>query len=210
MTGATPPSSEPEPTSAQRPGAGGQTGYPTPPTMGPETTRLARLDPGPSLAFGFVGSVIAAVGAALIVISFTVLDWFTKNSITIGSNAHTHFSDIHKVLDVVDNSQSISATGTAKLYFSWLGWALLVVVALFALLANLPSPLTMAYRIVGAIGAAAAIAVTFAAIKLVNSSPVTASYGDFLKHTSTGFYLAVGGFVLLGVGAMVGPAHRGA
>jgi hypothetical protein len=206
MTGPTQPPSGPESTPAQQPGQGWQPAPGQAAAMGPETTRLARLDPGPSLGFGVVGALIAAVGAVTVIVAFSALDWFTKNSITRGSNAHTHFSDIHQLLNVADTI----AAGTAKVYFAWLGWALLVVVAAFALLANLPSPLTNAFRIVGAIAAAAAIAVTFAAIKLVDTSASAADYSDFLKHASIGFYAAVAGFLLIGVGAVVGPTHRSA
>jgi hypothetical protein len=201
MTGPISPEQGPESPRVQQAGYGRQ----QPATMGPETTRMARLDPGPSLSFGVVGTVIAAIGAALVIAAFTGLDWFTENSITVGNNAHTHFSDIRKLLDVADPI----AAGTAKFYFSWLAWVLFGVVAVFALLANLPSPLTTPFRIIGAISAAASIAITFAAIKLVNASSNAAEYSDFLKHTHTGFYLAVGGFLLMGIGAVVGPTHRG-
>jgi hypothetical protein len=167
--------------------------------MGPETTRMARLDPGPSLAFGVLGSLIAAVGAVLVVLSFTVLDWFTR-----GAEPNSHFSQIHRVLD----REGSLAAGTAKLYFSWLGWALLVAVVVFALLANLPSPLTTAFRVIGALGAVAAIAVTFVAIKLVSAPAGAPSYSEYLKHTRIGFYVAIVGFLLVGVGAAVGPADQ--
>jgi hypothetical protein len=194
MTGPTSPGTGPQSSPEQQPGYAASPGYGQPAAMGPETTRMARLDPGPSLAFGVLGTVIAAVGAVLVVLAFTMLDWLTR-----GSEADSHFRTIHRVL----TRDAVPAAGTAKLYFSWLGWALLVAVVVFALLANLPSPLTNAFRVIGALGAAAAIAVTFVAIKLADGP----AYSEYLKHARIGFYVAVGGFLLIGIGALVGPAH---
>jgi hypothetical protein len=195
MTGPTSPGTGPQPSPEQQPGYPAPFGYGQPAAMGPETTRMARLDPGPGLAFGVLGTVIAAVGAVLVVLSFTVLDWLTR-----GSEPDSHFRTIRRVL----SRDAVPAAGPAKLYFSWLGWALLVAVVVFALLANLPSPLTNAFRVIGALGAAAAIAVTFVAIKLADGP----AYSEYLKHARIGFYVAVGGFLLVGIGALVGPARE--
>ena len=53
--------------------------------------------------------------------------------------------------------------------------------------------------------------VTFVAIKLSSSSATdgfddtTPNFHYYLEHASTGFYLALFGFVLMAVGAIIGP-----
>ncbi|MFN2518103.1 MAG: hypothetical protein ABR604_03515 [Jatrophihabitantaceae bacterium] len=181
--------------SRQQPGYGQQPAYGQPP-MGPITSRMSRIDPGPSQAFGLVGAIIAALGAILVVVAFTAVDWFkTRNS------AHSHFSDIHRVL----GRESAFAATPAKLYFAWLGWVLLIVVVLVALLANLPSPAAPALRGLGVLFALAAIALTFLAVNLVKSGLHGPAYTTYLKDARLGFYLAVGGFLLAGIGAAIGP-----
>lgn len=166
--------------------------------MGPITTRMARLDPGPSQSFGVVGAALAAVGAAVVIVAFTAVDWFKK-----GTDSHSHFSDIHRVLDQND----ALAAGPAKLYFAWLAWALLVVVVLVALLANLPSPVAPALRVLGSLLALGAIALSFLAINLVKSGLHGPAYSSTLKDARVGFYLAVAGFLLAGIGAAIGPSR---
>lgn len=171
--------------------------------MGPQTTRMARLDPGPSASFGTLGAILAIVGAILVVVSFTVLDWFDKQS--LNGLSSSHFSDVHRVL----NEAGGLAAGTSKLYFAWLGWALVIVVAVLALVANMPSPLATLFRVIGAVAGAAAIGVTFLAIKLA-SAPAGApapAYSDYIKHARLGFYFAVGGFLIMAIGALIGPSR---
>ena len=153
-----------------------------------------------SAQFGVVGAAIAAVGAILLIISFTALSWFSD----FGGSSHV--SDIHRILA----ESSSFAGGVAKVYFGWLSWVLLVVVVVAALLANLPSPAATAFRILGPIVAAAAIALTFVAINLSGASagPGAPAYSEYLKHAWLGFYFAVAGFLLVGIGAIIGPRRR--
>jgi MFS family permease len=171
--------------------------------MGPETTRLARVDPGPSQSYGVLSALLTVVGAALVVLAFTLLDWFEIDG---GPVSKSTFSEVHKALDQVDGL----AAGPAKLYFSWLGWALLAAAALIALAAAVPS--LGALRVLGAIVALAALAATFVAIKLVKhvdtASADQLTYSDYLKHARFGFYFAVVGFLVIAVGAAIGPSRR--
>jgi hypothetical protein len=55
---------------------------------------------------------------------------------------------------------------------------------------------------------------TFLAIRLITKSDVPGApdgYGEYLKHAlkAPAFYLAVIGFLLIGVVAALGPRHRG-
>lgn len=206
-----PPPYEQQPPYGQPPGYGQQQpaygqqqpGYDPPATMGPETTRMARLDPGPSQSFGLVSAVLTGLGTLLVVLAFTALDWYGENGV---SGSDSKFSDIHKALDRVGDF----AQGPAKLYFSWLGWALLAAAAITALVAALPT-VGAPFRVIGVLVAIAAIVLTFLSIQLIKNNDTLPEayrgYGTWLKHARIGFYVAVAGFVLIGVGAAAGPSR---
>lgn len=138
--------------------------------------------------FGVVGTVTAAVGAILVVISFTAVDWFKGG---------VQFSD-------VGNATGSNAPQPADAYFSWLGWLLFIVTVVLCIAACTPSPAAQALRAIGAILAAISIAFTFFAIRFTNGS----AYTDYLKNARIGFYFALVGFLLMGIGALIGPRRR--
>jgi hypothetical protein len=142
--------------------------------------------------FGVVGTVTAAVGAILVVIAFTAVDWV--------KNSPSHFGDIHDALD----SKGGDAGGLAKAYFGWLGWLLLVVTVVLCIAACSPSPAAQALRAIGAIAAAISIAITFFAIRFGDFGPFT----DYLKDARIGYYMTMLGFLLAGIGALIGPRRR--
>ena len=142
-----------------------------------------------------IGTTLAGVGAILLVISLTALPWFRDFGVGSGS-----FSDVHTALDRLGSQ----AAGLADSYFSWLAWLLAIVSVVVAILANLPSPASGPLRALGAVVAAAAIAISFFAIQLSS----TGSYTEYLKHAHIGFYFAIAGFLLVGIGALIGPKRR--
>lgn len=154
--------------------------------------------PSGGLTFGIVGAIIAVLGAALCVVAFTAVDWFTHAS----TDGPSHYSDVKKALDGAGGF----ASGVSKLYFSWLAWALLALALILALIANAPTSAAGPLRPIGLVIALASIAVSFWALKFLTvSSP---SYTEYLKHARLGFYFAVGGFLLIGIGALIGPRRR--
>ncbi len=148
---------------------------------------------GSGARFGVVGATLAGIGGVLLVIAFTALDWLSVR----GSST---FGDLGDTLDV-----NGAANGLARNYFSWLGWLLLVLVVGVAILANLPSPASGPLQALGAVGAAAGVAITFFAINLYSDGQ---AYTEYLKHARLGFYFALAGFVLAGIGALVGPTKQ--
>lgn len=150
---------------------------------------------GSGAKFGVVGATLAGIGAVLLVIAFTAVQWFSAFGIGSGT-----FPDVHDGLD----AGSSQAAGVADSYFSWLAWLLAIVAVVVAIVANLPSPASGPLRALGAVIAAAAIAISFFAIKL----GTTGAYTDYLKHARLGFYFAVAGFLLVGIGALIGPKRR--
>ena len=55
---------------------------------------------------------------------------------------------------------------------------------------------------------------TFLAIKLVGSVPpgtppsASPDYSEYIKHVGPAFYLALAGFLLAGVGGVIGPMRK--
>jgi len=155
--------------------------------------------------FAFIGAAVTTLGAILLVISFTALEWFSPQGI-----GHSQVSRLRLLLD----QAGPAATAESKAYFGWLGATLAVVVVLAALLASLPVASAKALRVIAPITAAAAIVMTFLAIRLFTAAGgAGATYADYLDGARLGFYFAVAGFLLAGLGAVlaghrrVGPEH---
>jgi hypothetical protein len=162
------------------------------PQMGPQTTRMARIDPGPSYTFGFVGAAIAVVGVVLGIISFVALDWVSQDGQT------ATFSDLKDLINSAGGFGQ-SLPGDTEIYFKWLGWVLLIVSFVVALLACLPSPASPALRGLGVLLGLAGIGLTIWAIKGSDS------WGDAFKDKGIGLWLALAGFLLIAIGSAVGP-----
>lgn len=175
-----------------------------------------------TLRLGVVGLVLAVIGAALLVVSFTAVNWFRSSSdSTFGGS--TKFGEVHKHLGTIKAESQGLADGTwiAKAYFGWLGWVLLAAVVVLAILGNLPARgISGLGRGLGLLVGLAGIGLTFWAIKLLSlSSSLIAqvpsseraqledinSYSFYWHHVSIGFWLAVAGFAVAGIGAVLGP-----
>jgi hypothetical protein len=167
-----------------------------------------RPPPRPGPRFGVVGAALAALGAACLIVSFTAVNWYSGST----RDSPAHFRNVHDVLKVLDRFGHVAAR-PAQLYFGWLGWVLLAAVLVLAVLAVVPSPLSAVSRLLGFLVAVAGIVMTFLAIKLAKGAlgldaNSGGSYGEWLKHARIGFYLAVAGFLLAGMGAAFGPRRR--
>ena len=168
-------------------GAGGQ-------AVDPGTDdRTAVTDPagpgGTTVRIGY-GALLATAGFIVVLLAFTLFAWLDKASAT--------FSRIDEVL----GGKGRLFNGWARAYFGWLAWVLAGLTFLTAFLASFPSRVAGWFRVAGAVLAAVSIALTFVSIKLfITNIP---SYSQYLAHARWGFYLALAGFLVMGVGAAVG------
>jgi hypothetical protein len=179
--GAPPPGQQYGQQPGQQPG-----GYP------PPATGYAG-GPAPAPAVGYVGVVLAVLGAAAGIISLTALKWYS----TLG---RAHFSDVHKLIKGLGSE----ANGFGKAYFGWLAWVLLAVAVVVAILANLPTPARSALRALGALISLAGIGLTFLGIKFANNT----RYSQFIKHANIGFYVLLGAFALTLIGSIIPAPQR--
>jgi hypothetical protein len=201
-------------------------GAPPPGYGAPPPGYGAPAAPRTGLRLGVPGLILALVGAALLLVSFLAVNWFTTaNDSAFGGNAH--FSDIHDHLGTIKaESQGLAEpTWIASAYFGWLGWLLLALTIVLAILANLPARgLSGLGRGLGLLAALVGIGLTFWAIKLLTLTSAASqlpgaersqidafdSYSYYWNHVGIGFWLAVAGFVVAGVGAAIGARRAAA
>jgi hypothetical protein len=193
------------------------TGYP------PPATSVYPAQAGRRQRFGIAGAVFAIVGGVVGIIAFTALPWLRRDRNSAffrQASSQETFGRLHQHLNTLQNQPpAVSShihTGVAPLYFSWLAWLLLAVAFVLAIAAVSPiGAVTGAFRALGALVALAAIGLTLWAIDLirVDASLVRRlgtkgpSYTDFLSHSYFGFWAALLGFLLIGIGAVIGPRY---
>lgn len=174
------PQQQPYPPQAYPPQA--YPGYGNPAYYGPQP---ARQSPG------IFGIILTGIGAVLLILSLTSLDWESS-----GGNK-VDFSDLHRATK--DAGQALP-----KAYFSWLAWVMLIVVVLVALLANMPLGGSVnVLRALGLLLGLGAIAITIFALR------ANADWKPFFKavkrDADIGLWLTLAGFLLVGIGALIGP-----
>ena len=139
-------------------------------------------------AFGIVSTVLALLGGILGIVTLTGLDWF-KGGLS--------FSDTNDRL----NAAGDQANGFASAYFSWLAWAFLIIAVIAAVAASFPSPALRIVRVIGVVVGIAAAGLSFLALQFGDF----VSYTDVIKNARVGFYLLVLAYLLIGIGAGIGP-----
>jgi hypothetical protein len=154
------------------------------------------------LQFGLVAAALAGFGAAMVLIAFVGLDWYSfQGGQTVG--------DVRHVLDGTGQA----ANGLAVAYYSWFGWVLLVLCTTAAGIAALPIyAVSLTFRIAGSIVAGLAVLFTVGSVELTSSqlSAEDAVQTFYYEHVSAGFWVALIGFVFLGVASIVGPMRSNA
>jgi hypothetical protein len=164
---------------------GGVPGLVVPPNYAPYLSQTRR-------EVGVFGLVLTLIGAALVVVSFVALDWLSGDD-GFGDNLKVKFSDLHDL--VSHDSPTLS-----RLYFDWLGWTLLAAVLVLGVLGNLAIRSHPLWRVLGILVGLAGAACTFFAIYGNGTS-----LSDVVNYGSIGFWLAIGGFLLAAIGAVIGP-----
>ncbi|HKC27532.1 MAG TPA: hypothetical protein VKB75_05935 [Jatrophihabitans sp.] len=168
--------------------------------------------PAPNRTFGAVGATLILLGGVACVLAFTALTWLRSNNIVIFDDLK--FRKVHDLLNVLHTrTPKYIDYGVSRPYFSWLAWVLLTAVVVIGLLAVLPTPFAGPLRALGLIVALGSIGLTFWAIDLVSFSGPLArqlgsnnpGYTDYLSHAGPGFWVAAAGFLVMGIGALLGP-----
>ncbi len=168
------------------------------------TDRRRRVpQPAPRRRANPVALAIVAAGTVLVVVSFTALDWYRI------AGQGTTFANLRTDLD------SPGAPLLPKIYFSWLGWALLAITVLAAVAALLPIGTPgRVLRVLAPVFGVVALLITLLALntlwtELRRVSDEAAGLGVF-KYSTIGLYLALIGFAVAGIGGALGPRPAGA
>ena len=163
--------------------------------------------------------MLIGLGAILILLAFTVLDWFQPGF--FGNGGDASFSGVHHALDATKRqaaAEGISSHvsyGGSDLYFSWLGWVLLVAAVVAAgLSVSEFGESIWGLRWLAAVVAMTGVALTFLALNFVTfegNAPNNAnapSYGDYVSHASLGAWSAIAGFLLILIGCFAPGTRR--
>jgi hypothetical protein len=168
-------------------------------------------------AFGVPGAALVVIGAILGVLAFTVLGWFRNKVGDVGSSSKSTFSKVHDALDNAQNqAKELHVSkylhfGISPTYFSWLAWVLLAAAVVLGLLA-VSSAGTGAVRGLAVLVGLAGAGLTIWALDLVEFDrglPGEPSnlpgFTDYIKHSGFGAWAAVAAFLLITIGAAIGP-----
>jgi magnesium-transporting ATPase (P-type) len=153
---------------------------------------------GPSAAhvsvrgFGIVGAIITLVGAAAVFVSFVSMSWLSADS------GHITFRDLHNLLGVSEGN----APRLTDWYFNWLAWATLGVVFVLALIANAATENPAPLRVLGVLVGLGGAVITFFALKTDG-----VSLHALIDQAGPGFWVAISGFVVMAIGASIGPRY---
>lgn len=149
----------------------------------------------PARSLGVLGIVLVLVGAAMIFLSFAVLDWY-PGSTDPSAVAHVGFAELGGV-STGDRVPALSSE-----YFAWLAGVFLLLMIAIGSAANLPTRASGLLRVLGALIGIGGVVATYYALDGLSRL----NEGDYPLHkASAGIWLTLAGYVVAGVGAAIGP-----
>lgn len=136
---------------------------------------------------GLIGVAVTTIGTVLLGGSMAII-WYAN-----GRLDHVDLSDIVKAAD----NDAVKALPHA--FFGWLLWVLWAVTLVVALVANLPGPLSTAFRVLGPVLGVLGVVLVYASLDQLISGE-----GHVFDHASIGLWLAFVGFLVTGLGGAFG------
>jgi hypothetical protein len=148
----------------------------------------------PRESAGVVGLAAVAVGALLLIIGVTALNWYT----VLGQPG--------KLKDLGNSAKDIDA-GLMKAYSGFLVWILVLAVVASAVVASMPSGAATLFRIITPVLGVLGVVITLLASSSFWSKAKDTGLQDagVFKHTQIGFYLTLLGFLVAGIAGVFGP-----
>jgi hypothetical protein len=153
---------------------------------------------------GAPGIAVMVVGAVLLLLSFTALAWYKTPKATGDTVGKITFSALHHNLTSFPE-QGRPAASVA--YFGWLAWVLLLVLIVVAFGANLPNKASDGLRLLGFFLGLVGIAVTYYTLSRYAEAThdLFGTSSGALDSADLGIWAALGGYLLAGIGAALGP-----
>lgn len=150
------------------------------------------------------GIALLVVGAVSLLLSFTTLEWYKTPKSTGDSIGKITFSELHHNLNSFP-AQGRPAASVA--YFGWLAWVLLIALIVVAFAANVPSKASDGLRMLGFFLGLVGLAVTYYTLARYAeaSHDLFGTSNGALDNADLGIWCALGGYVLAGLGAALGP-----
>jgi hypothetical protein len=153
---------------------------------------------------GAPGIGLMVIGALLLLLSFTRLEWYKTPKATGDSVAKITFSELHHNLNSFPD-QGRPAASVA--YFGWLAWVLLIALIFVAFAANLPTKASDGLRMLGFFLGLVGVAVTYYTLSRYAEAThdLFGTSSGALDNADLGIWCALGGYLLAGVGGALGP-----
>lgn len=171
-------------------------GYQQPAGYGYEQRDWRGYSSQPREKVGIIGLALAVVGAVLLILSFTTLNWYKPPG--------GKFSDLHDAAKAAD-------AGLAKAFSGWLAWVLVALVIITAVLANLPiGGMALTFRIIAPVLGILGIVLTLLALnnywsKVKDAAQAQGIDVGIFNHSEIGLYFALAGFLIAGIAGVFGP-----
>jgi hypothetical protein len=158
----------------------------------------------PRARIGAPGVAAMVIGALLLLLSFTRLEWYQAPKATGDSVGKITFSDLHHNLSSFPE-QGRPAASVA--YFGWPAWVLLIALIFVAFAANLPIKTSDGLRTLGFFLGLVGVAFTYYTLSRYAEAThdLFGTSSGALDNADLDIWCALGGYLLAGVGAALGP-----
>lgn len=152
---------------------------------------------------GVVGVGLVSLGAIMLILSFTTLEW-RRVAARGDSVGEIDFAALRQNLE---HFPAGGKPGATVAYFTWLCWVLLIALILLGYAANLPTPSSNGLRLGGFFLGLVGAAFTYYALSRYSlaTHDLFGTSSGALDNADLGIWFALGGYLLAGAGAAVGP-----
>jgi hypothetical protein len=159
--------------------------------------------------FGLPGMLLVLWGGAVVLLSFTRLEW--KQRPTGGDVVER--IDFAALRHNLEHFPAAGRPSASVAYFDWLGWALLIALIVVGFAANVPGPASTVLRLLGFVLGLVGAALTYYTLARYAEAThdLFGTSSHALENSEDGTWFAIGGFLVAAVGAALGPltAKRG-
>lgn len=147
------------------------------------------------------GVALVLLGALLVIVAFGFLDWYDVPSHGADSAGDVTFGKLHA------SARQLDGAGTARAYFGWLAWVLLILLILAGVAASLPFGPSDAFRVAGFLLGLIGLAFTYLAVVQLHNAQVAAGAAEHsvFYNSTWGLWAAFLGFACGTAGAALGP-----
>ena len=162
-----------------------------------------RRQPSRPRRVGVPGMLLVLWGGAVLLLSFTRLDW--KRRPTGGDVVQR--IDFAALRHNLEHFPAAGRPSASVAYFDWLAWALLIALIVVGFAANMPHRATGALRLLGLVLGLVGAAWTYYTLARYAQAThdLFGTSSDALRNSEDGTWFAFGGDLVAGLGAALGP-----